>query len=85
MAAKALGAPSDIRERVARLFSAFSLSLFLFPVDRLFRPFFRPTHEGRVPNYPGRTSSDCPAVIACQLFTFDVIKLILGANFNPRQ
>lgn len=82
--AKALGAPSDIRERVGRLFSA-SFSLSLFFVDRLFRPFFHPTHGGRVLNYPGRTSSDCPAVIACQLSAFDVIKLILGLNFGPRQ
>lgn len=88
IAAKALGAPSDIRERVGRFFSAFlslslSLSLSYFFVDRLFRPFFHPTHGGRVLNYPGRTSSDCPAVIACQLSAFDVIKLILGLNFGP--
>lgn len=76
-----------------RLSPSFSLaiSLSLSPsrshVDRLFRPFFHPTHGGRVLNYPGRTSSsDCSAVIACQLSAFDVIKLILGPNFvnEPR-
>jgi len=64
---------------------SFSLSLSYFLVDRLFRPFFDPTHGERVLNYFRRTSSDCSAVIACQLLAFDVIKLILGPNFGPRQ
>jgi len=70
-----------------RLFLSLSLSLSLsyFLVDRLFRPFFDQTHGERVLNYPGRTSSDCSAVIACQLLAFDVIKLILGPNFGPHQ
>lgn len=84
MAAKALAAPNDIRERVARLFSASALSFSSLSID-FFGSFSSPTHAERAPNYPGRTSSDCPAVIACQLFASDVIKLILGANLDPRQ
>lgn len=66
------------------------LSLFLSISFLLFRrstfsALFPSNTCGRVLNYPGRTSSDCPTVIACQLSAFDVIKLILGLNFGPCQ
>lgn len=79
------GARSDIRERVAGLFSStFStVALSRSPIRRsTFSDLLSP--GGRVPNYPGRTSSDYPAVIACQLFAFDVIKLILGGETRRR-